>query len=120
MHGNRGYQVKRIKIAGLSVVLAALPSFAWANGVDNVRWCEMQSFTPSKGSAQSVKAPDGRPRGTRSAAALIAEARKAARAGGRNDEAIAWATLCQWPNADGASQIVRDREEVLKYLRMQF
>jgi hypothetical protein len=114
---NDGGDMKPLIAAGWAVVLAAIPAIAWADGVDNVRWCEMQKFSPSKGAAMTAKAPDGRPRGARSAAALILEARKAARAGGRNDEAIAWAVLCQWPNADGAHQIVRDQEAVLKYLR---
>ena len=110
----------RIKAAGLGAVFAAVPFLAAAAGVDHVRWCEMQTFSPSKGSAMTVKAPDGRPRGSRSAASLVVEARKAARAGGRNDEAIAWAALCQWPNADAAYEIRRDQDAVLNYLRQQF
>ena len=111
--------MNRIRSGGLVFVFATLPIFAWANGVDNVRWCEMQNFAPSKGAANSVRAPDGKPRGSRSAATLIAEARKAVRVG-KNDEAIAWAVLCQWPNADGATQIIRDQDAVLGYLKTKF
>ena len=112
--------MKRIRAVGLAFAFAAFPFFAAAGGVDNVRWCEIQTFSPSKGAAMTARAPDGKPRGSRSAAALVAEARKAARAGGRNDEAIAWAALCQWPNADAAHEIRRDQDAVLNYLRQQF
>ena len=112
--------MRPIKTACLGFALATYPVIACAGGVDHVRWCEMQTYAPSKGTGMNVKAPDGRPRGARSAAALVLEARKAARAGGRNDEAIAWAALCQWPNADAAYEIRRDQDAVLSYLRLKF
>jgi hypothetical protein len=102
---------------GAMMALIGMASPALAGpGVDNVKWCEGQTNAPTRTPDMLRIAPDGRPRGTRSAGVLIIEARNAARAG-RDDEAIEWAVLCQSHNESAANSIRAERTAVLAYLR---
>lgn len=85
-------------------------------GLNNAKWCETQTGAPADARAMAATAPDGKLRGTRSAAVLIAEARNAARSG-RDDEAMAWARLCQWHSQHNQQSIDADRAAVLAWLK---
>jgi hypothetical protein len=92
-------------------------SYAYAgDGLNNAKWCETQTAAPAQSFVMAQKMPDGKLRGTRSAATLIAEAKGAARAG-RDDEAIAWVRACQAHNPHAQQTIDADRAAVLAWLK---
>jgi hypothetical protein len=105
-------------VLGLSLTLAAMLATAPAQageGLGHARWCETDTSAPAQAPAMAAVAPDGKLRGTRSAAVLVAEAKSAAKAG-RDEEALAWLRLCQWHNQDAQNAIGADRADVLSWL----
>lgn len=106
----------KVGVVAVGIFLPAVLQSAYADAVGNVRWCESNTASPASVLAMAAIAPDGKPRGTRSAAVLIGEARAAARRGDCN-KAIEWALLCQWHNEGPQNEIRNDRESVCNYLK---
>jgi hypothetical protein len=103
-------------IVALGAFFIASTAAMAGEGLTNAQWCETQTSAPAQALVMGQKMPDGNLRGTRSAAVLIAEAKKAARAG-RDDEALAWARACQAHNPHAQQTIDADRGAVLGWLK---
>lgn len=85
-------------------------------GLNNALWCLGDTGAPKQAKAMLAKDPNGKERGTRSAAVLYAEARNAARAG-QDDKALAWLRLCQWQSPGAQATIDADRAAILAHLK---
>src|SRR6266571_5162366 len=109
-------KAKMVRLAAVTAVMMLFSNNVFATGVGNAQWGEHETASPAQAPEMLKLDPHGRPRGTRSAATLFAEARNAARAG-RDDEAIAWLLLCQSHNAGAQTEIRADRAAVLSYLK---
>lgn len=101
---------------GIACLCVGAQSALAGDGLTNVQWCLTQTGAPSQSLAMAANDPDGKPRGTRSAAVLVAEAKNAAKAG-QDDRAMAWARLCQWHNSGAQATIDADRAAVLAWLK---
>jgi hypothetical protein len=108
--------MKIIVMAGLIAALSDVSFASAGEGLINAQWCETQTSAPADTQAMVATMPDGKLRGTRSAATLIAEAKAAARAG-RDDEAMGWARACQWHNQHAQQTIDAERGAVLQWLK---
>ena len=100
-------------------VLAAVTSMAAgetrADGVSAVKACEGDN-EPPEDMARLTILPNGEPRGSDTAAALIRIARQQAREG-KDAEAIQWAALCNFADQSEQEAIKRDSALVLQYLK---
>jgi hypothetical protein len=96
----------------LMAVLFSAPSYA--DGVSAVKSCENDNDPPEE-IARLTILPNGEPRGSDTAAALIRMARQKAKEG-KDSEAIRWAALCQL-EASEQDTIKRDSVAVLQYLK---
>jgi hypothetical protein len=72
---------------------------------DVVNWCKNETNAPAQAIFMTKKMPDGKLRGTRSAAVLTAEARKA-KAAGDCGKALEWMIHCVDHDA-GAQNVLR-------------
>lgn len=81
------------------------PGIASAGQADIVTWCSNETGAPSNIAFSAISMPDGKLRGTRSAAELTAEARKAKAAGDCNT-AIEWLLHCV-DHDEGAQNEIR-------------
>jgi hypothetical protein len=82
--------------------------------VSAVKSCENDNSPPEE-TARLAILPNGEPRGSDTAAALIRIARQKAKKG-KDIEAIQWAALCQF-EANEQEEIKRDSVAVLQYLK---
>lgn len=90
----------------LFLIGAVLPISAQAGPLEDVvNWCTNETNMPAQTTVMAKLDPDGNPRGTRSAAELTAEARKA-KAAGNCDKAVEWLALCVSHDA-GAENVIR-------------
>jgi hypothetical protein len=89
-------------------------SVVHADGVSVVKECESNTSSPEDTQKLSIL-PNGETRGSDTAATLIKMARQKAKEG-KDTEAIQWAALCQFEEAQQAA-IKRDSGAVLQYLR---
>jgi hypothetical protein len=86
-----------------------------ADGVSAVKSCEADS-DPPEDTARLTIMPNGEPRGSDSAAALIRMARQKAKEG-KDAEAIQWAALCNFFEPAEQAAIKKDSALVLQYLK---
>ena len=85
-----------------------------ADGISAVKACESDNERPED-TARLTILPNGEPRGSDTAAALIRMARQKAHEG-KEAEAIQWAILCNFADQSEQEAIKRDRVLVLRYL----
>ena len=86
-----------------------------ADGISAVKACEADNDPPEE-TARLTIMPNGEPRGSDSAAALIQTARQKAKEG-KAAEAIQWAALCNFFDANEQAATKRDSAPVLDYLK---
>src|SRR5471032_2392324 len=86
-----------------------------ADGVAAVKACEADN-DPPEDTARLTIMPNGEPRGSDTAAALIKMARQNAKEG-KDAEAIQWAALCNFFEPTEQASIKRDSAAVLQYLK---
>jgi hypothetical protein len=86
-----------------------------ADGVSAVKSCEADN-EPPEDTARLTIMPNGEPRGSDTAAALIKMARQKAKEG-KDAEAIQWAALCNFFEPGEQAAIRRDSASVLQYLK---
>ncbi|MEW6454848.1 MAG: hypothetical protein AB1490_29700 [Pseudomonadota bacterium] len=98
-----------------AVCVLAAPSDARADGVSAVKACEADTERPED-TARLTLMPNGEPRGSDTAAAIIRIARQKAKEG-KDTEAIQWAALCNFAEPKEQEAIKRDSADVLKYLK---
>jgi hypothetical protein len=98
----------------LSLILATHGELR-ADGVSAVKSCESDNEPPDE-TARLTILPNGEPRGSDTAAALIKMARQKAREG-KDTEAIQWAALCNFADQSEQDAIKRDSASVLQYLK---
>jgi len=103
--------------AGLFTILFLLAASIGcrADGVSAVKSCEADN-EPPEDTARLTIMPNGEPRGSDTAAALIKMARQKAKEG-KDAEAIQWAALCNFFEPGEQAAIKRDSASVLQYLK---
>ena len=90
----------------LSTAFLLVTNVSYAGPLEDVvNWCTNETNAPSKAPFMAMVMPDGNLRGTRSAAVLTAEARKA-KASGDCNKAIEWLLHCADHDA-GAQNVIR-------------
>ena len=75
-------------------------------------WIRNETTPPTDVASMAPILPDGKLRGTRSAASLYAEARRA-KARGDRDEAFEWLLFAKYHDPDAQSVLRAHREDVL-------
>jgi hypothetical protein len=98
-----------------AMLLALAPVAARADGVSAIKACEADTDRPED-TARLTIMPNGEPRGSDTAAALIRMARQKAKEG-KDAEAIQWAALCNFFDTNEQAAIKRDSALVLQYLK---
>jgi hypothetical protein len=104
----------RASVVSLLLIALLYPAALHADGVSAVKSCENDNSPPEE-TARLTILPNGEPRGSDTAAALIRIARQRAKEG-KDIEAIRWAALCQF-EASEQEAIKRDSVAVLQYLK---
>jgi len=100
----------------LFVALSMLtPTASRADGLSAVKSCEADNDPPEEVARLTIM-PNGQPRGSDPAAALIKTARQKAKEG-KEAEAIQWAALCNFFERSEQEAINSDRVLVLQYLK---
>src|SRR4051812_14218180 len=97
------------------LTILALATETRADGISAVKSCEADS-DPPEDTARLTIMPNGEPRGSDTAAALIKTARQKAKEG-KDAEAIQWAALCNFFDAGEQAAIKKDSAQVLQYLK---
>jgi|GEM_PF-7098130 len=82
-------------------------------------WCQAETNPPSNELDKVQKAPDGNLRGFRPGSVLYAEALKAAKAGGHDNElqAVRWILLCVAHDSGSYDHVANNNSAVIEYLR---
>jgi hypothetical protein len=104
----------RVGLLGILLWLAASVG-CHADGVSAVKSCDADN-EPPEDTARLTIMPNGEPRGSDTAAALIKMARQKAKEG-KDAEAIQWAALCNFFEPGEQAAIRRDSASVLQYLK---
>ena len=105
---------KKASVASLLLMPLLFPAASHADGVSAVKSCENDNSPPEEVARLTIL-PNGEPRGSDTAAALIRIARQRAKEG-KDTEAVRWAVLCQFEASDQEA-IKRDSVAVLQYLK---
>jgi hypothetical protein len=91
------------------------PTMSQADGLSAVKACEADNDPPEEMARLTIM-PNGEPRGSDTAAALIKTARQKAKEG-KDAEAIQWPALCNFFERNEQEAIKSDRVLVLQYLK---
>jgi hypothetical protein len=115
--GTRAQMISTKTWVGLLAVLLwlAAPIGSRADGISAVKSCESDTESPDD-TARLTIMPNGESRGSDTAAALIKMARQKAKEG-RDAEAMQWAALCNFFDANEQAAIKKDSAQVLQYLK---
>ncbi len=123
-HAYRGEYMKRIIGYCAAIAFwatAAIPGSAHADPrMDAImQFCKTDTAIPSQTVGWFDQAPDGNIRGPRPAALLYAEALKAIKAGGHDNElqAVRWILLCEAHDQGSWQHIANNNQMVIDYLR---
>ena len=106
-------QPRAVLLAILTIL--AISTGARADGISAVKSCEADNERPDD-TARLTIMPNGKSRGSDTAAALIKMAREKAKEG-KDTEAIQWAALCNFFDAAEQAAIKKDSAQVLQYLK---
>src|SRR5947199_9014514 len=108
-----GTRISALSLA-FSLILATIGE-SRADGVTAVKSCEADNERPDDNARLTIM-PNGEPRGSDTAAALIKMARQKAKEG-KDAEAIQWAARCNIFDASEQADKKKDNAQVLQYLK---